>query len=229
MKILAIETATEGCSAALLINGEVIDRFQVAPREHGNLILPMVDELLNEAGMTLQQLDALAFGRGPGSFTGVRMATGVIQGLAFAAELPIAPVSTLTALAYQAGPPVEGQTVYAALDARMGEVYWCEYERIDGQLKAVSNESVIAPAALSVTHGKQAIGIGHGWGTYENELAQLVNASELLLLPNALPRAREVAQLAVGMVRDGQTVSADNALPVYLRDNVAKKKAQQQS
>ena len=164
MKILAIETATEGCSAALLINGEVIDRFQVAPREHGNLILPMVDELLNEAGMTLQQLDALAFGRGPGSFTGVRMATGVIQGLAFAAELPIAPVSTLTALAYQAGPPVEGQTVYAALDARMGEVYWCEYERIDGQLKAVSNESVIAPAAFSVTQGKQAIGIGPARG-----------------------------------------------------------------
>ena len=117
MKILAIETATEACSAALLVDNEIIDRFEVAPQKHGDLILTMVDELMNEAGVKLPQLDALAFGRGPGSFTGVRMATGVIQGLAFAVDLPVAPVSTLTALAHQTIDESEGRTVYAALDA----------------------------------------------------------------------------------------------------------------
>ncbi|MBV1875821.1 MAG: tRNA (adenosine(37)-N6)-threonylcarbamoyltransferase complex dimerization subunit type 1 TsaB [Cycloclasticus sp.] len=181
MKILAIETATEACSAALLMDGEIIDRFEVAPREHGNLILSMVDELLSEAGVKLQQMDALAFGRGPGSFTGVRMATGVIQGLAFGVDLPVAPVSTLAALAQQALAQPEGQTVYAALDARMGEVYWCEYEHVNGALEAISNESVIAPLAIHVKQGKKAIGIGHGWRTYASELTQSVDANELLL------------------------------------------------
>tara|TARA_B100001741_G_scaffold293515_1_gene275175 strand:+ start:165 stop:848 length:684 start_codon:yes stop_codon:yes gene_type:complete len=227
MKILAIETATEACSAALLVDNEIIDRFEVAPQKHGDLILTMVDELMNEAGVKLPQLDALAFGRGPGSFTGVRMATGVIQGLAFAVDLPVAPVSTLTALAHQTIDESEGRTVYAALDARMGEVYWCEYENRDGAIKAVSDETVIAPLKIQLTQGKKAIGIGHGWETYPNELTQLVKSTELLVRPAALPRAREVAQLAVGLINSGQTVSAENALPVYLRDNVAKKKAQQ--
>lgn len=227
MKILAIETATEACSAALLIDNEVIDRFQVAPREHGNLILSMVDELLQEADINLKQLDALAFGRGPGSFTGVRMATGVVQGLAFGADLPVAPVSTLAALAQQAAPQSEGQTIYAALDARMGEVYWCEYLNVNGVLQTVSDEVVIAPTRVRVDAGKQAIGIGHGWDTYEQELSEVVQAKSLTLQAARLPRAKEVAQLAIPMIANNQTVSAEHALPVYLRDNVAKKKAQQ--
>jgi len=210
-----------------LIDNEVIDRFQVAPREHGNLILPMVDELLLEAGIKLQQLDALAFGRGPGSFTGVRMATGVIQGLAFGADLPVAPISTLAALAYQVLPQAEGKTIYAALDARMGEVYWCEYQVKGNTLKAVSDESVTSVDKISTETGKNAIGVGHGWDTYGDELRELVQASDLIVQPNALPRAKEVAALAVELIQNGQTVSAENALPVYLRDNVAKKKAQQ--
>ena len=227
MKILAIETATEACSAALLINDEVIERFQVAPREHGNLILGMVDELLKQADVSLQQLDALAFGRGPGSFTGVRMATGVIQGLAFSADLPVAAVSTLAAVAQQVVAEAQGTTVYSALDARMGEVYWAEYQLLDGQLHAVGEERVIAPDKIHVEAVSHAIGIGHGWDTYRDVLTQQVNAGQLKVLPTALPRAKEVVQLARGMVGNGQLVSADNALPVYLRDNVAKKKAQQ--
>jgi tRNA threonylcarbamoyladenosine biosynthesis protein TsaB len=227
MKILAIETATEACSAALLLDGEVSQRFQVAPREHGNLILSMVDELLQESGHALNDLDALAFGRGPGSFTGVRMATGVIQGLAYAANLPVAPVSTLTALAQQAINQKNGQTVYAALDARMGEVYWCEYVIQQGELCAVSDEAVIIPTSVKASLGKNAIGIGHGWATYERELTERVEAESLTLMPAILPRAKEVAELAVKMVEHDQTVSAEYALPVYLRDNVAKKKAQQ--
>ncbi|MBL4743849.1 MAG: tRNA (adenosine(37)-N6)-threonylcarbamoyltransferase complex dimerization subunit type 1 TsaB [Cycloclasticus sp.] len=227
MKILAIETATEACSAALLIDGNMIERYQVAPREHGNLILSMVDELLLEAGITLQQMDALAFGRGPGSFTGVRMATGVIQGLAFATDLLVAPISTLQALAQQAVSENEGKTVYAGLDARMSEVYWCEYLVTNGALSAVSNELVIPPADIKVEQGKDAVGIGHGWDTYRDELSGVVKAKSLSLHPTALPRAREIAFLAVDKVNTGQLVSAENALPVYLRDNVAKKKAQQ--
>lgn len=227
MKILAIETATEACSAALLIDDEVVDRFQIAPREHGHLILPMVDELMAEAGLTLSQLDALAFGRGPGSFTGVRMATGVIQGLAFAADLPVAPVSTLAALAQQAVIQHPQQTIYAALDARMGEVYWCQYVVQEGILLACSEEVVIPPDAVRVEQGHDAIGIGHGWRTYTKELAEAVSAEKLTLWVDSLPRAKEVAQLAVNIVLNGKTVAAENALPVYLRDNVAKKKAQQ--
>ncbi|MEW5056587.1 MAG: tRNA (adenosine(37)-N6)-threonylcarbamoyltransferase complex dimerization subunit type 1 TsaB [Cycloclasticus sp.] len=227
MKILAIETATEACSAALLIDGEVIERFQVAPREHGNLILPMVDELIQEAGLSLAQMDALAFGRGPGSFTGVRMATGVIQGLAFSADLPVAAVSTLAAVAQQVAAEAAGKTIYSALDARMGEVYWCEYRQHNGYVQAVSDERVIAPNKLQVESAGAAIGIGHGWDTYGEELRKRVQAEQLNLLPKALPRAREVALLALKMVESGQIVSAENALPVYLRDNVAKKKAQQ--
>lgn len=227
MKILAIETATEACSAALLIDGNMIERYQVAPREHGNLILSMVDELLLEAGITLQQMDALAFGRGPGSFTGVRMATGVIQGLAFATDLPVAPISTLQALAQQAVSENEGKTIYAGLDARMSEVYWCEYIVTNGELCAVSNELVIPPADIKVEQGKDAVGIGHGWGTYRDELSSVVKVKSISLHPAALPRAREIAILAVDKVNAGQLVSAENALPVYLRDNVAKKKAQQ--
>ncbi|MBQ0790133.1 MAG: tRNA (adenosine(37)-N6)-threonylcarbamoyltransferase complex dimerization subunit type 1 TsaB [Cycloclasticus sp.] len=227
MKILAIETATEACSAALLMDDEIIDRFQIAPREHGHLILPMVDELMAEAGLALSQLDALAFGRGPGSFTGVRMATGVIQGLAFAADLPVAPVSTIAALAQQAVIQHPQQTIYAALDARMGEVYWCQYVVQDGILLACSEEAVLPPEAVRVEQGHDAIGIGHGWRTYTKALTEAVSAEKLTLWVDSLPRANEVAQLAVNLVLKGETVAAENALPVYLRDNVAKKKAQQ--
>ncbi|ORU89972.1 MAG: tRNA threonylcarbamoyladenosine biosynthesis protein TsaB [Cycloclasticus sp. symbiont of Poecilosclerida sp. M] len=227
MKILAIETATEACSAALLIDGDIIDRFQIAPRLHGELILPMVDELLSEAGVSLQNLDALAFGRGPGSFTGVRMATGIIQGLAFATDLPVAPVSTLVALAKQLSNEAEVKTIYAALDARMGEVYWCEYALEKGDLQAVSKEMVIAPTAVASVSTTQAVGIGHGWRTYNDELLQSLSRPIQKILPDALPSAKEVAQLATRLVQNEETVSAENALPVYLRDNVAKKKAQQ--
>ncbi len=228
MKVLAIDTATEACSAALMMNGDITERFKIAPREHGELILPMIDELLLQAGITLQQLDGLAFGCGPGSFTGVRMATGVIQGLAFSTNLPVAPVSTLKALAQQAlNLSSEGDRVYAALDARMGEVYWCEYNVINGELSPYSAEQVIAANKIKVEGGQTAIGIGHGWDTYADELTKAVNATELTVLPSGLPRAREIVQLGAEMFKNKQTVAAENAMPVYLRDNVAKKKAQQ--
>ena len=121
-KLLAIDTSTEACSAALGIGGDVRERYEFAPRQHAELILPMVDALLAEGQIKLKDLDGLAFGRGPGAFTGVRIATGVIQGLAFGAGLPVVPVSSLAALAQGAAPG--HSSIMSAFDARMGEVYW---------------------------------------------------------------------------------------------------------
>ena len=124
MKLLALDTATEACSAALYIDGEIKQEYQLAPREHTRLILAMVESLLVEAGITIKQLDALAFGRGPGSFTGVRIATGAVQGMAYGADLPVVPVSTLASIAQSVHDEHQAESVLTAIDARMQAVYW---------------------------------------------------------------------------------------------------------
>ena len=142
MNILAIETATEACSAALAVDGEIIERYQVAPRRHTQLIHGQMEEVLAETGLALGQLDAIAFGRGPGAFTGVRIATSVVQGVAFALDLPVIPISTLAALAQGC----EGDRLLVAIDARMNEVYWGVYRRDQGGLvELVGEERVVAP------------------------------------------------------------------------------------
>ena len=147
MKILALDTATEACSAALWLDGEVIERYAYAPREHNQLILPMLNGLLADAGVTLAGLDALAFGRGPGSFTGVRIATGVVQGIAYAASLPVAPVSTLAAMALEAIGETGDEFAMPCIDARMGVVYWSVYRRAgDGASTASSAMRSTAPS-----------------------------------------------------------------------------------
>ena len=226
MKLLAIETATEACSAALLIDGAIQERFEVAPRRHGELILPMAEALLMEAGLQLSQLDALAFGRGPGSFTGVRMATGVIQGLAFAADLPVVPVSTLAALAQTVVDRSESSLIYAALDARMNEIYWGVYQpNAQGRVQLLGEEQVIPASSASAWDHKPGIGVGHGWRTYIGELTDALEGAVSTCYVDELPRAAAVAHLAQAAYEQGQMVSAEAALPVYLRDNVAKVKA----
>ncbi|MGB1311163.1 MAG: tRNA (adenosine(37)-N6)-threonylcarbamoyltransferase complex dimerization subunit type 1 TsaB, partial [Leucothrix sp.] len=147
MKILAIETATEACSAALYHDGGIISRYELAPRKHTQLILPMMDSLLAEAGLSKQALDAIAFGRGPGAFTGLRIAVGVTQGLALALDRPVIPISSLAAMAQQ----VLDATVdlasamldyIPAIDARMGEVYWARYKNVDGQAQLAGDEAI---------------------------------------------------------------------------------------
>lgn len=223
MKILAIETATESCSAALLVGGAMSVRERIAPREHARLILAMCDELLAEAGLKPVDLDAVAFGRGPGSFTGVRVATGVIQGIAFAAELPVAPVSSLAALAQGAWRQDGAARILAAVDARMGEVYWGAYEVTDGLVEPVVPETVVAPEAAPVPEGEGWFGVGTGWGSYGEVLSDRVHGRLGAVAAERYPLAQDVARLAVRVVERGQTVPAEKALPVYLRDNVANK------
>ena len=224
MKILAFDTATEACSAALLIDGDIRERFEVAPRGHARLLLPMLDALLNEAGLGLAALDAIAFGRGPGSFTGLRIAAGIAQGIAFAVDLPVVPVSTLQALARDALLRSTATDVLAAIDARMGEVYWAAYRRGEGNEPQPLCTEMVSPAdAVRVPSGHRWIGIGSGWATYTAALSAHFTRDLLEIDAEALPRAAQIAQLAAVEFAAGNAVSAELALPVYLRNEVAQR------
>lgn len=222
MKLLALETATEACSAALLVGEEVLERFQVSPRGHSQLILPMVDELLAEAGITVHQLDGIAFGRGPGAFTGLRIAVGVTQGIAFAADLPVIPVSTLAALAQGC----EADRVLTAIDARMDEVYWGVYQRNSGGVMTIQGkEQVLSPGEVPVPDGEGWFGAGSGWDSYRDILKQHCGQQLAGLDGQRLPRAGDVARLGAVYFRAGEVVRAEQAMPVYLRDQVAWQKS----
>ncbi|OEE37853.1 tRNA (adenosine(37)-N6)-threonylcarbamoyltransferase complex dimerization subunit type 1 TsaB [Vibrio anguillarum] len=225
-KILALDTATENCSVALMMNGKLYVRSEVAPRDHTKKILPMVDSVLKEAGITLQELDALAFGRGPGSFTGVRIGIGIAQGLAFGADLPMIGISTLATMA-QGSYRLQGyQQVACAIDARMSEIYWGRYTRQeDGSWQEIDAECVIAPNTLaeqikadSITWGCA----GTGWAAYKEELDTLpilCQMGEVLY-----PDAQDIVFLAQYEFAKGNTLTVEESSPVYLRDNVAWKK-----
>jgi tRNA threonylcarbamoyladenosine biosynthesis protein TsaB len=229
MKLLAIDTASAQCSAALLHEHEVCVRSESTARDHATLILPMVDAVLAEAGLTLRQLDGIAFGRGPGSFTGVRIAASVTQGLAAGADLPVLPVSDLRALASQARrlapvAGVAGGRILACMDARMGEVYWGVFEDTD-TLPAVAGwaESVTAPAALPQgLRGMLSRAAGRGLAAYP-ALSDWLGLSPSACLPDAEPHALDIVRLAAGDIASGQAwMDALAAQPVYLRDQVAK-------
>ena len=228
MKILALDTSTEACSAALLADGRVRARAEEAPRGHAELILPMVESLLAEAGLTLRGLDAIAFGRGPGSFTGVRLAASVVQGLAYGAELGVVPVSTLRAVALQAFAHPEGVAadhVLVCNDARMQETYWCAYRRgADGLPEALREEAVGPPASVvrpTVDGVARWIGAGRGFRAYP-ALTGLLPAAPPAVLVELLPQATAILELARPEVAAGRLRPAAEALPVYLRDDVAR-------
>ncbi len=222
MKLLAIETATESCSAALLMDGAVSLRYQVRPRMHAELILPMMEALLSEAGLVPGQLDALAFGRGPGSFTGVRIAAGVAQGVAFAADLPVVPVSTLAALAQRGFRERGVRRLLTAFDARMKEVYWGGFLiDADGLAQPLLAEQVAAPESLALPGDSGWFGVGSGWQTYGERLSALLGPALQGVDAELLCSAADVAVLGAAGLRAGQAVAAEQALPVYLRDKVA--------
>ncbi len=245
MKILALDTATEACSAALLSNGNVYERHEIAPRRHAELILAMVDGVLAQAGLGLNDLDAIAFGRGPGAFTGVRIAAGVTQGLALGAGLPVIPLSTLATLAQGAidksagsgfgrpqgarrvgatdGAHHKSATLLPAIDARMGEIYWATYASAqDGLVRLVSEEQVTSPDAVQVPANKQIFGVGSGWATYRARLEGILDKQITGIDPECYPLAKDMLPLAVREFNAERYVPAEQALPVYLRDNVVK-------
>ncbi|GAB4294268.1 MAG: tRNA (adenosine(37)-N6)-threonylcarbamoyltransferase complex dimerization subunit type 1 TsaB [Thiohalomonadaceae bacterium] len=218
MKILALESATESCSVALLDGAAVIARSRMAPREHAALLLPMVQEVLAEAGLVLAGLDAIAFGRGPGSFTGVRIAAGVTQGLAFAVDLPVLPVSTLAALAQGALRELGEPQVAAAIDARMGEVYWGLYRAQEGVMTLAGEEGVFVPALVPTPAAMGYIGYGSGWATYGDVLAGRCGITAYQ--GERFPQAEDLLPLAAAAWRAGMAVTAAEAQPIYLRDQV---------
>lgn len=224
MRLLALDTATEACSAALLLGEPLLTREVELARGHAERILPMIEELLGEAGLTLRELDAIAFGRGPGSFTGVRLAASVTQGLAFGAGLGVVPVSDLRAVAQRAFD--EDASITRAIvcnDARMQEVYWACFEREgDGLAAARTPERVGPPAKVQLPPGWQgASGAGRGFAAYP-PLKNLAGVTVRGDAERLLPRAAEVARLAASELAAGRLLGPEAAVPVYLRDDVAR-------
>ena len=228
MKILAIDTATEACSAALIIDGELTSQYQLAPREHSRLILKMIDDLLTDANVAVADLDAIAFGRGPGSFMGLRIAAGVVQGIAFAHDIPVIPISSLKAIAQRAYDENNISQVLVAIDARMDEVYWAVYKIKNQSWSLDGEEQVISPDKIDLSEilkqdGKSWIAAGTGWGSYVDRLLPDGQSPLHSVLPDCFPSAEGIAKLAVEEFKAGNTVSAAEAIPVYLRNDVAKK------
>ncbi|MBD9478480.1 tRNA (adenosine(37)-N6)-threonylcarbamoyltransferase complex dimerization subunit type 1 TsaB [Pseudoxanthomonas sp. PXM02] len=233
MKLLAFETATEACSIAIYVDGEVRERFEVAPRRHAELALPWAEQLLADAGIARAQLDAIALSRGPGAFTGVRLAIALAQGIALALDRPLVPVSTLAVLASQVPPPraVAGEggcdvgaahPILAAIDARMGEVYAGTFVHRGDRLEATSEEAVIAPADY-VLAGDDAgwIGVGTGFAATEGVLATRLQPRFTRIDAQALPHAADLVRLAAAAFSRGEMVAPEFVEPAYLRNNVA--------
>lgn len=219
MKILALETSTEYCSVALSLDGKVIERFEWVGQKHSECLIAMVAAVLCDAQLKLAELDGIAYGMGPGSFTGVRIACGATQGLAFGANLPVFGVVTLQALAQASGQ----HKVIAALDARMGEIYHAAYELRAGEWHTLSEPCFCKAAAAPVLAGQNWFGIGSGFAAYEADLQQRY-AGQLVGLDNtAVPHAAAIAELGALAFLQGKGVDAALAQPLYVRDKVALK------
>ncbi|EGQ5284806.1 tRNA (adenosine(37)-N6)-threonylcarbamoyltransferase complex dimerization subunit type 1 TsaB [Enterobacter hormaechei] len=226
MRILAIDTATEACSVALWNDGTIFAHFEECPREHTQRILPLVKTILTEGNTALTDLDALAYGRGPGSFTGVRIGIGIAQGLALGADLPMIGVSTLATMAQGAWRMTGATRVLAAIDARMGEVYWAEYTRDEnGVWHGEETEAVLKPEAvnerLKPLSGEWAT-VGTGWAAWP----EMASGTGVTLVDGnmLLPAAEDMLPIACQLLAAGKTVAVEHAEPVYLRNTVAWKK-----
>jgi len=218
MKILAIDSSTELCSVALWLDGEMLVREELAGQRHSELLLPMVHELLAEAGLDLKALDGIAFGEGPGSFTGLRIGCGVAQGLAFGADLPVAGVCTLLALAEASG----AGRVIACLDARMNEVYAGLYRREGSGWRALAGPVVCPPSLAPLLGGAGCIGAGPGFAAYP-ALRERMQGRLARIVADAIPHARGIVKLAAPRFTAGEFGAPETAEPVYVRDQVALK------
>ncbi len=229
MKVLAIDTATEACSAALSCDGRVLARWEHVGRSHTARLMPMVRELIAEAGIAFAQLDGYVCGIGPGSFAGVRIGVGYVKGLALAVDRPVIGVSSLAMLALPALRAGSAQVI-AAIDARMDEVYLGCYRRDgDGLPQLLGRESVCAPQHAAAVEGGAWTGVGSGWGSYEAALRAATRADLIGLDAHALPRAEDGLALGLPRLLAGEGDCADRLTPAYLRDKVALTLSEQQA
>lgn len=217
MKLLAIDTSSTACSVALLLDDDIKEEHQIAPMQQAKKILPMIKQLLLENNISLNQLDALAFGCGPGSFTGIRIATSVSQGLSFAAQLPVIPVSSLAALAQTVFMQKKWEKLLVAVDARMNEIYCGCYQVNDqGMVSLIGEEKICSPRDFPYPSGNDTwYGVGNGWEEYRLQLPIIPADIETSLVP----KASAIALLAKGSA----ALPPGHAYPVYLRDQVAVK------
>jgi tRNA threonylcarbamoyladenosine biosynthesis protein TsaB len=220
MKLLALDTAATRCSVALLLDGEVRELDAPAEKVQAESVLPMVERLLGEAGLRLGGLDALAFGRGPGAFTGLRVAASVAQGLAYGAGLPVLPVSNLAALAAAAARRHGSRRILACLDARMQEIYWAPFAVEADSLELLSPEALCPPGDLEPPAAGPWFGAGSGWGVHGDALKARVSRLEGVDAASAAT-AGDIARLAERAFKQGLGLPPEQALPVYLRDKVA--------
>jgi len=224
MNLLAFDTSTEFLSLALM-QGDAVSTFDVlAGQSHSQIILPQIQILLNDAGLQLQDLQGIAFGAGPGSFTGVRIAAGVAQGLGFGANLPVVGVCTLMALAEASGTA----KVVACLDARMGEVYHAAYVKEVSGWSAVIEPGLYKPDAVPAIEGDGWLGAGSGWQTYGEVLGNAYSEQLLAVQPELLPTAAAILNLAQPVFESGEAKSAGEAMPIYIRNRVALKTAERE-
>ncbi|MEO8002870.1 MAG: tRNA (adenosine(37)-N6)-threonylcarbamoyltransferase complex dimerization subunit type 1 TsaB [Arenimonas sp.] len=221
MKILAFETATEACSVALYIDGEVHERFDIVPKQHTALALPWAEQLLAEAGIKKTELDAIAVGIGPGAFTGVRLAVALVQGIALALDKPVLPISTLAALAMRAA-DLKVNRIVAAIDARMGEIYCAEFcLNDDGFVQTIGAEIVIAPEAYQLESQELIAGVGTGFSANNGVLETNLKTRLMACRADALPHAADIARLAMRDFALGNMIAPDTLEPAYLRNKVA--------
>jgi len=217
VRLLAVETSSELCSAALVVDGHTLKRQEEAPNRHGEVLIPMVSALLSEAGIAATQLDALAFGQGPGSFTGIRIGVGVVQGLALGADRPVIPVPSLLAVAAQSG----STAALVAFDARMGEAYLGAYRQRGGQWEEALGPLLVTPRGeLPALEGSDWLLCGNGFDSF-NWLREAYTPHSPSHARGLRPRACGVASVAQGWLSQGRAIAVDEAAPIYLRDKVA--------
>lgn len=223
--LLAIETSSEACSAALSLNGEIRLKAYREPRRHAELLLPAVRKLLSEGGITVGELDAIAFGRGPGSFTSLRIGIGVVQGLAWGAEVGVVPVSSLAALAQgvvEKNVLEPGTLIVTAMDARMGEVFnACYRVGASGLAELTGDEEVTPPESVPIPGSDQFVTVGNGFEHYPELRERLAGHS--VSYSDCWPSAAAIVSLAEAWLTENQALPAHQAQPLYIRDDVAKK------
>ena len=223
MKILTLETSTEFCSVALKIDENIISKEVIAGHRHSEILLPMAHELLAAAELSLQQLDGIAFGAGPGSFTGLRIACGVAQGLAYAIDLPVAAVSTLEAVAEK----IAQDNVIAALDARMGEIYHAAYRKSANGGWHIVNEPVLClPQRAPAVSGSSWHGGGSGFDSYREVLSSHYHGNLQQIYSGLHPHAEQIAKLAAAKFHDNGGIDPALAAPIYIRNKVALKESE---